>query len=202
VTAAPRSLAALPALAGAVLASLASVSLVPTSAADGAHASGSAAKCPLRPTSAVPGGEAWAFSVTGVPASTHAGINSTYAHGRGTWAHGHAAGTICREDMPVSGPARDVVLKVGGGARVSPGVTQLGRRGVSLTMSVTVSASDYQACAVGTRGSVSIFASYYQAHHDRVQLRFAAGCAAEDATFAGPRLHALIAGEGRQVNHA
>jgi hypothetical protein len=49
---------------------------------------------------------------------------------------------------------------------------------------------------------VTIFASYYQGHHDRVQLHFAPACAAEDATFLGQQLHALIAREGLQVNHA
>jgi hypothetical protein len=137
-----------------------------------------------------------------VPASAHPGIDSTYVHGRGTWTHGHGGGTICRADTPASGPARDIVLTVSGSARVSPGITQLGRRGAGLALKVTVSASNYSACAVGSRGTVTIFASYYQGHHDRVQLHFAAGCAAEDATFLGGRLHALIAREGRQVNRA
>jgi hypothetical protein len=103
--------------------------------------------------------------------------------------------------MPTSGPARDVVLTVGGSAKVSPGITQLGRRGAGLSLHVTVAASDYEACAVGTRGTVTIFASYYETHRDRVQLRFAGACAAEDATFLGRQLRALIAREGRQVNH-
>ncbi|HEX4564552.1 MAG TPA: hypothetical protein VH115_08865 [Solirubrobacteraceae bacterium] len=187
-----RKLAALSALATAIL----GVAAVASGSQSGS------AKCPLKPSSSLPGGEAWAFTVTGVPASAHAGISSSYAHGRGTWTHGHGAGTVCRADTPASGPPRDVVLKIGGSAHVSPGVTELGRRGVSLALSVTVSASDSQACAVGTRGSVTIFASYYQGHHDRVQLRFASACAAEDATFLGQQLHALIAREGHQVNHA
>jgi hypothetical protein len=124
-----------------------------------------------------------------------------YAHGRGTWTHGRGAGTICRSDVLLGAPTRDIVLKVTGRARVSAGVTELGRRGASLTLGVSVSASDDPACAIGARGSVSIFASYYGEHRDRVQLRLATGCAGEDATFAGPQLRALIARDGRQVNH-
>jgi hypothetical protein len=161
-----------------------------------------AARCPLKPSAAFPGGEAWAFTATGVPASAHSGTTATYAHGRGTWTHGHGAGTICRADAPAGGPVRDVVLRVGGRARLAPGVTQLGRRGVSLTLSVTVAASDFAACAAGTRGTVTIFASYFEGHHDRVQLRFGDACTAENATFLGPQLRALVARDGRQVNHA
>jgi len=188
-----RKLAVTSAIGAALLAGLASISLGSQSIA---------VKCPLKPSSALPGGEAWAFTSTGAPSSPHAGISSAYVHGRGTWTHGHGAGTICGAEMPASGTARDVVLRVVGSAHISPGITQLARKGVGLTLSVKVSASDDPACVLGTRGSVSIFASYFQAHHDRVQLHFAAGCAAQDATFTGPALRALIAREGRQVNHA
>jgi hypothetical protein len=186
-----RKLATLSALGAAVLAGLASISQGAQSAA---------VKCPLKASSALPGGEAWAFTATGVPVSPHAGIKSAYVHGRGTWTHGRGAGTICSADMPASGAARDIVLSVGGAARVSPGITELGRKGVGLALNVKVSASDDPACALGTRGSVTVFASYFQGHHDRVQLHFVAGCTGENATFQGPQLHALIAREGRQVN--
>lgn len=205
----PRLPSALSALAAAALACAVSIVLASSTAdagsarsANAAASASASAKCPLKPSSASPGGEAWAFTATGLPASAHAGVDSTYAHGRGTWTHGHGAGTICRADLPASGPARDIVLKVAGSAHVSPGVTQLGRKGVSVTLGATVSASDYTGCAVGTHGSVTIFASYFQGHHDRVVLRFGAACAAENATFLGAQLHALIARDGRQVNSA
>ena len=186
-----RKLVALLALGVPVLAGLASISL---------GAQSVAVKCPLKPSSTLPGGEAWAFTATGAPSSPHPGIRSAYVHGRGTWTHGRGAGTICAAEMPASGPARDVVLSVAGSARVSPGITQIGRKGVGLMLSVKVVASDDSTCVLGTRGKVAIFASYFQGHHDRVQLHFAAGCAAENATFLGSTLHALIAREGRQVN--
>jgi hypothetical protein len=172
-------------------------------AGEKAHvAAAQAPNCPLKPSSAAPRGEAWAFTSTAAPAGAHAGIASTYTHGRGTWTHGRGRGTICRADTATSGPAHNIVLSVGGRARVSPGIMRLGRKGVGLVLTVTVSASDYAACAPGTRGTVTIFASYYETHHDRVQFRFASACTAENATFSGSALRALIAREGLQVNRA
>jgi hypothetical protein len=65
---------------------------------------------------------------------------------------------------------------------------------------VTVISSDDERCVPGTRGTAVLFASYYQGHHDSVQLHFSAGCAAHDATYAGPDVVALIARGGRRVN--
>jgi hypothetical protein len=186
----------------ALLLALAGAAAIAIGVSAGAGAAAPLAKCPLKPSSSLPKGEAWAFTATGVPASAHAGITSTYAHGRGTWTHGHGGGTICRADAQAGGPSRNIVLSVSGRARVSPGITQLGRRGVGLILSATVSASDYAACAVGTRATVTIFASYYEGHRDRVQLRFGGGCASENATFLGRKLLALIARNGHQVNSA
>jgi hypothetical protein len=160
----------------------------------------SPAKCPLKPSSAAPRGEAWAFTVTSAPAGPHPGIASTYAHGRGTWSHERGGGTICRADAVAGAPAHNLVLGVAGKARVSPHVTRLGKPGVEVQLKVSVSASDFAACVVGTHGTVAIFASYYSTHRDRLQFHFAAGCAAENATFLGTRLHALITRNGVQVN--
>jgi hypothetical protein len=204
VTVTTRPLIALTPLCAAALVTAALVYPARTALAAPPHAlqAASTAACPLKPSSSIPRGEAWAFTATGAPASAHPGVRSTYAHGRGTWTHGHGGGTICRADAAASGPAHDIVLRVSGAAKVMPHITRIGRLGASVTLNVTVSASDYTACAVGTRGTVTIFASYYQGHHDRVQLSFAAGCSSENATFLGPQLHALIAREGLQVNHA
>jgi hypothetical protein len=160
----------------------------------------SAAKCPLKPSSAAPRGEAWAFTVTSAPAGAHPGITSSYAHGRGTWTHGRGRGQICRADAVAGVPAHNVVLSVAGSARVSPHVTRLGKPGVEVQLKVSVSASGFASCVVGTRGTVAIFASYYSTHRDRLQFLFKAGCAAENATFLGSPLHALITRNGRQVN--
>jgi len=47
---------------------------------------------------------------------------------------------------------------------------------------------------------VTLFASYYQEHHDSLQLHFTGGCSAYDYTYGGSQLHVLIAEDGRQVN--
>jgi hypothetical protein len=170
-------------------------------AAGSAHGSASSAavSCPLRPTSAIPRGEVWAFTVSGAPVGSHAGYASTYAHGRGTWTDGRGGGTICRQDAGGQGP-RDLVLRVRGSARVSPGITRLGQRGVGLVLSVAVAASDGPGCPVGTGGTVTMFASYYQMHHDSLRFAFAGGCTSYNAAYSGPKLLALVAREGRQVN--
>jgi hypothetical protein len=78
-----------------------------------------------------------------------------------------------------------VVLSVRGAARISPGIVRMGRRGTAVTLGVAVTASDDPACRVGTAGTVSIFASYYESHHDTVRFSFAAGCGGYDATYGG-----------------
>jgi hypothetical protein len=168
--------------------------------ASGVAASADPAACPLKASSLAPTGEAWAFTQTGAPSSAHPGITSSYTHGRGTWSNGHGAGTICNEDSVSAAPSHNLVLAVAGAAHISPRITHLGHLGVGLVLHVTVSASDDQTCAAGTRGTVTLFASYYQQHRDSVQLRFSGGCDAYDYTYTGSQLHVLIADDGRQVN--
>jgi hypothetical protein len=67
---------------------------------------------------------------------------------------------------------------------------------------VTVSASNDSACATGTGGSVTLFASYYGVHHDTISLHFGPGCADHDHLFSGSIVHVLIARDGHQVNSA
>jgi hypothetical protein len=163
-------------------------------------ASADPAACPLKPSSQSPTGEAWAFTQTGPPSSAHPGITSSYTHGRGTWSNGHGAGTICNEDSVSGHPSHNLVLAVAGSARISPHITRLGHLGVGLVLNVTVSASDDQTCPAQTRGTVTLFASYYQGHHDSLQLHLAGACSAYDYTYTGSQLHVLIADNGRQVN--
>jgi hypothetical protein len=165
-------------------------------------ASGGSAHCPLKPSSTIPSGEAWAFTTTGPPSTSSPGLISTYAHGRGTWSGGRGRGTICRQDTRSGSSRRDIVLSVVASAHVSPRITRLGRLGVGLVLSVTVSASDDTGCSPGARGTVTLFASYYEGHRDSIQFHFAAACASYDATYLGPRVYTLIARNGRQVNHA
>ena len=92
------------------------------------------------------------------------------------------------------------MLSVSGSSQLSPRVTRLGHPGVVLVLHASVAASDDSACAAGAHGTVTIFASYYEGHHDSVELRFNGGCTPHDATFLGPTLYALIAENGREVN--
>jgi len=163
------------------------------------------ATCPLQPSSAAPTGQAWAFSDSGLPSSSHPGLSSSYLHGRGTWTAHTANGTICRSDRATgaSGSAqRDIVLAVNGTAQLTPGITRLGLLGVGLALAARVSASDDASCAVGTRARVTLFASYHEVHRDSVQLRFTGGCNSYDSTYSGTRLHVLISRNGQQVNSA
>jgi hypothetical protein len=172
----------------------------PPARAGSPPASADPAACPLKPSSQSPAGEAWAFTQTGPPSSPHPGITSSYTHGRGTWSNGHGAGTICNEDSVSGHASHNLVLAVAGSARISPHITRLGHLGAGLVLNVSVSASDDQSCPAGTRGTVTLFASYYQEHRDSLQLHLAGGCSAYDYTYTGAQLHVLIADDGRQVN--
>lgn len=167
-----------------------------------APASAGPTKCPLTPAAGIPPGESWAFTQTGPPSTPHPGIASSYTHGRGSWAHGRGSGTICNEDTLDGHGSHAVVLTVSGASHVSPGITRIGHPGAGLTLHLAVSASDDAACPVGTRGTATLFASYFQGHHDLVRLSFEGACATYDLGFAGPQLHVAIARNGRQVNSA
>lgn len=159
------------------------------------------AKCPLQASSTIPPGDAWAFHETGVPTTTSGrGIASSYTHGRGGWGGGRGSGTICEEDLSSSGPPHNIVFTVAGSSHVSPRVTRLGHLGAALVLNGSVTASDDPTCLVGARGTVTLFASYYEGHHDSLQLHFANSCMADNATFGGPQLYVVIANNGHQVN--
>jgi hypothetical protein len=169
-------------------------------------AAGAAAKpadralCPLKAGSPSGGDVQWAFSETGPPSGAHRGISSSYTHGRGTWTGGRASGRACSEDSPTKGPSRNLVLAVAGKAKLSPKVTELGLLGVRLVLPVRVSASDDPACSAGTRGTATLFASYFAIHRDSLSLHFATGCAEHDHSYGGSGLHVLVARDGAQVN--
>jgi hypothetical protein len=203
-TSSRRRLAGAPMLCAAI-ALAAFAGLAALAAAADAGASGVSAgrvACPLRASSVAPSGEAWAFTETGPPSAPHRGIASSYTHGRGSWGGGRGSGTICNQDSAPGRPSREVVLAVGGPATISPRITRDGRLGVGLALRVTVSSSDDPGCPPASRGMVTLFASYFEEHHDSVQLRFTGACSAYDLTFAGTQLHVLIANDGRQVNSA
>ncbi len=168
-----------------------------------ARTAASRVRCPLQPSATIPGGEAWAFTTTAPPSTSHSTLTSTYVHGRGAWTGGHGSGTICRQDSLPGGGAHDLVLAVAGPAHVSTHITRLGHLGAGLVLAARVAQSDDHSCPVGSRAAVTFFASYYEGHHDSVRFSFSGGaCGAYDATYLGPLLHVVIARNGLQVNSA
>jgi hypothetical protein len=158
-------------------------------------------KCPIKASGSSSAVE-WAFTESGAPTGAHPGVRASYTHGRGHWQSGHASGTVCHEDSLSAGGSHNLVLAVAGAARLSPGVTQHGLPGVRLALKVTVSASDDAVCAVGALGTVTLFASYHEAHEDSAALSFSGGCSDHNHRYSGSTLHVLIARGGKQVNSA
>jgi len=177
------------------------VSLAASASSSAAGHTASSAHCPIGAGSPSGGSVQWAFTDSAAPTGSHANIATSYTHGRGNWSNGHATGTACHEDSLLGGRAsHELVLKIAGAARLSPGITRMGLRGVALELKGTVSASNDPECATGTHGTVTLFASYYSVHRDSLQLRFTGGCADHDHTFTGPQLHVLLTRNGAQVN--
>ncbi len=177
------------------------VLLAASAAAPAARRIASSARCPIGAGSPSGGSVQWAFTESVPPSGAHPGVASSYTHGRGNWSGGHATGIACHEDTLTGGHgSRELVLKIAGSARLSPGITRMGLRGVALELKGTVSASNDAECAAGTHGAVTLFASYYSVHRDSLQLRFVGGCADHDHTFTGPQLHVLLTRNGAQVN--
>jgi hypothetical protein len=65
---------------------------------------------------------------------------------------------------------------------------------------LVVSGSDDDACATGTRGSLTLFASYYDVHVDSAVLRLRSGCTVHSHSWRGSGLSVLITRSGAQVN--
>ncbi len=169
-----------------------------------ASAGGAAASvtCPASASAATAttaGPVQWAFSVIGAPTAGAAGVSWSWTRGNGVWTTGQATGTICSEDKG-SFPRRDLVLKVTGRSLLVPKTTRLGLLGVSIVLPVTVGATDDSACPKGSRGTVTLFASYYSVHRDSIVVRFAGACTDHNDTFTGSIVKVLITRNGAQVN--
>ena len=156
--------------------------------------------CPFKAGSPTGGDVQWAFTESAAPSDQHKGIKTSYTHGRGNWTNGKTTGKACSQDTLTKGPARNLVLSAAGKAKLTGRVTQSGLLGVRLVVPLKVSASDDSACAVGTRGTITLFASYFSIHRDTAALHFAKPCADHDHHFAGSSLHVLITRHGAQVN--
>jgi hypothetical protein len=61
-------------------------------------------------------------------------------------------------------------------------------------------ASDDAACSKGSKGTITLFASYYSVHYDTMKLHFGPGCKGHNLSYASPHLVVLITRHGAQVN--
>ncbi len=170
-------------------------------AAGAAAKPASGASCPFKPGGSPSGGDVqWSFSETGPPSGKHNGVKSSYTHGLGNWTKGRTTGKACSQDSLTSGPSRNLVLSAAGKAKLTGRVTQSGLLGVRLVLPLRVSASDDSGCVTGTRGTATLFASYFAVHRDTVSLHFPKACADHDHRFGGSRVHVFIARHNAQVN--
>lgn len=154
--------------------------------------------CPASAASSL-GPVQWGFTALGAPTKSRTGVRSSWFRGTGTWDNGAAKGTICVDDSG-GGPKTRIVLAASGASTLSPGITKLGLKGVQIAIPVRVSATDDASCAKGTKGKVTLFASYYSIHEDTLVAHFAAPCADHDLTFSGSVLKGEIQRNGAQVN--
>ncbi len=191
-------------LGRAAVVSTALIGLALASGSAGAAPTAVAAKvsCPIKASGSSSAVE-WAFTESGPPSGAHKGIASSYTHGKGSWQNGKATGEVCHEDSLSGGKgAKELVLSMAGSSKLSPGVKRMGLPGVELALKVKVSASNDGACTVGTRGTVTLFASYHETHKDSLSLSFSGGCEDHDHRYGGGSLRVLIARDGAQVNSA
>jgi hypothetical protein len=150
----------------------------------------------------------WAFTGQGAPSTSKAGITLSWFRGNGTWNGGAAHGTIYADDSGGGAPKSRITLRVSGASVLSPGITRYGYKGIALALPVTVTKTDDASCAKGATGTISLFASYYGTHYDRMKAHFAAACSDHDLTFASPPslatplLRLEIQRNGAQVNVA
>jgi hypothetical protein len=142
----------------------------------------------------------WAFTGLGAPSASRAGLTSSWFRGNGTWNAGSAKGTIYADDSRGSTAQGRVTLSASGSSALSPGITKGGMKGVGLVIPVTVTATKDHACAKGTKGTVTLFASYYSVHVDTLAAHFASACSDHDLTFTGSVLKVEIQRNGAQVN--
>lgn len=107
------------------------------------------------------------------------GPTGTYAHGHGqiNLAAKTVNGIICQVDRVRNAPDRQIILTVEHHLVYSSHYAQLwGVPGNIMKIDVRVQSSTDPKCPVGTKGEVTIFASYNNVHRDSVQFSFPAAC--------------------------
>jgi hypothetical protein len=144
----------------------------------------------------------WAFTGLGAPSTSKAQITSSWFRGNGTWNGGSAQGTIRADDSGGGSPKTRIAMSVSGTSALSPGITKYGYKGVGLVLPVTVTTTNDTSCPKGTKGAITLFASYYSVHVDHMVTRFASPCSDHDLTFTGSVFKLEIQRNGAQVNAA
>jgi hypothetical protein len=100
-----------------------------------------------------------------------------------------------RQDLPrrLHAPASVIAIKVGPHISYHSHVAMMwGYPGNLIKTSLTVTASTDPACTVGTRGHITMYASYNGVRSDSMQFFFDAGCADQDHLYHGPQVVAQV----------
>jgi hypothetical protein len=129
--------------------------------------------------------EAWGFH-GGQPIT---GATGSYARGHGQidLTARTTSGIICQVDRVRNAPDRQIVLSVGNQLVYSSHyATMFGVPGNIMKIDVRVKSTTDPRCAVGTRGQVTIFASYNNVHEDSIQFSFPAACKDHRHRYTGP----------------
>jgi hypothetical protein len=119
--------------------------------------------------------EGWGFHA-GHPV---AGATGAYARGHGTinLSGRTATGVICQVCRSRGTADRQVVLTVGRHViHTSHHAVRFGVPGNIMSIHLSVHSSTDPACAVGTEGRATIFASYNNVHRDSVRFTFGGSC--------------------------
>lgn len=136
--------------------------------------------------------------VRGIPPwGFHTGAPITGA--RGSYARGHGqinldaktvSGILCQVDRVRHHPDRLIIMRVEHHLVYhSHHAVMWGYPGNIMKIIVRVTSSTDPRCKVGTRGRVTLFASYNGVRSDSVQFRFPAACRSHDHLYHGPQVN-------------
>jgi hypothetical protein len=152
---------------------------------------GSASGAPVQYCSQIPivqGTPPWGFH-TGSPIS---GASGSYARGHGdiNLAANTVSGILCQVDRVPDQPDRLIVMTVEHHLIYhSHSAVMWGVPGNVMKIIVTVKSSTDSQCKVGTRGHVTLFASYNGVRSDSVQFSFPAACKDHNHLYHGPQVN-------------
>ena len=152
---------------------------------------GQAAASPVQYCAQIPivgGIPPWGFH-TGAPITTASG---SYARGHGDidLAANTVSGILCQADRVPDQPDRLIIMTVEQHLVYhSHYAVRWGVPGNIMTIIVRVQSSTDQRCTVGTRGHVTLFASYNGVRSDSVQFTFPAACKSHDHLYHGPQVN-------------